>query len=402
MDIVDKIQELIVSSENARRLAVQSALNRKEKIFGFNAWQWGGGLSVGDATSPVPGLCIREMALRLGEVDASFAEAVVRRQLESQISFFDSRISDVPVATQVFTNMGLSWLYRESPLGEQPVVDSATGAFIHEPVLQDSCAEWTSLPRPTLEVDEALHKRRMELYRGLTAGLLPFLDDLIPLPLGSVFGTASRLRGDTNLLMDFRLCPDDVHALMRYLNEVTIEYNRGWAEFMEGDEWSKPVAARRDYCAYIFSSVTSIGGVPMYIAGEDHVSADMFSEDDYLEFVFPYQKELLQEFPTWYVHSCGNLGPFFKHIAKLPNVHRVHVSPWSDLGAAVEALRNSVILELHQPLDFDTRSGNEIDRMVDEVIDLCAGTCTVDIVLPDTENGRRYRERVLRRSGQQA
>ena len=74
---------------------MQSALNRKEKIFGFNAWQWGGGLSVGDATSPVPGMCIREMALRLGEVDASFAEAVVRRQLESQISFFDSRISDV-------------------------------------------------------------------------------------------------------------------------------------------------------------------------------------------------------------------------------------------------------------------------------------------------------------------
>jgi uroporphyrinogen-III decarboxylase len=239
----------------------------------------------------------------------------------------------------------------------------------------------------------------MEVFSDLTDGSFPLLDDLIPLPIGSVFGTASRLRGDSEILMDFIECPDDVHALMRFLTDAARDYNAAHAAFMEKDPWCRVNTERGDFLMYIFTSICASGGRKMYMAGEDHVSNDMFSEEHYLEFIFPYQKELLQAFPEWYVHSCGNLTPLFKHIAKLPNLNRVHVSPWSNLEAGVEALGNSVVLEIHHPLDFDEKSGEEIDRMADHLVDVCGGTCTVDIVLLQSENGKRYKQRILRRIG---
>lgn len=399
---IEEVELRINSPENRRRHALQSALHRKEKVFVFNSWCQGGGISVGDAQTPVPGMSIRDMALELGDVDPRFAQAVIERQLQSQIDFFDKVESDVPVATQIFSNMGLSWLYTQNPVGETCEVLPDTGAFIHLPVLKESCEEWTMLPDPVFQVDEALHNRRMEVFSELTNGGFPILDDLIPLPIGSVFGTASRLRGDSDVLMDFLECPDDVHALMRFLTDAARKYNTAHAAFMKNDPWSQVKSYRGDYLVYVFTSIAAMGGRQMYMAGEDHVSNDMFSEEHYLEFIFPYQKELLQAFPEWYVHSCGNLTPLFKHIAKLPNLNRVHVSPWSDLEAAVDALGNSVVLEIHQPLDFHTKSSDEIDQMVDRLIDLCWGTCTVDLVLPydgTCDNTLRYRNRLLERTG---
>jgi hypothetical protein len=395
---MEQVRSRIDSPENRRRLALQSALNNKERVIAFNSWCWGGGISVGDSFSPVPGMSIGEMAVQLNDIDAGFAAAVIARQLQNQIHFFDRVDSDVPVSTQIFSNMGLSWLYVTNPVGEACKVHAETGAYVHRQILEDSCEEWRSLLRPVFQVDEALHNRRMKIYSDLTEGMFPLFDDMIPLPIGSIFGTASRLRGDAEILMDFRLCPDDVHALMRFLTDVAREFNAAREMFMMNDPWSRTNAERGDYLLYIFAPMTALGGKPMYLAGEDHISANMFSEADYLEFIFPYQMELAKDFPCWYVHSCGNLTPFYQHISKLPNLNRVHVSPWSKLEAAVEALGNSVILEIHPPLDFDRKNADEIDRMADHLVDVCSGNCTVDIVLPPTENGRRYKQRILSRT----
>jgi hypothetical protein len=394
---IEEVQLRINSPENRRRLELQTALNRKEKVFAFQSWGFGGGVSIGDSNSPIPGMSIRDMVLQLGDIDAEFAEALIQSQLQRQIELFDTTDSDVAVATQIFSNMALSWLYTKSPVREVCTVVPETGAFVHLPVMEESCKEWKTLSKPVFQVDEALHNRRMEVYSTLTHGAFPLLDDLVPLPIGSVFGTASRLRGDAEVLMDFRLCPDEVHGLMRFLTDAARDYNTAREAFMKNDSWSQMNAGRGDSPMYVFASSAALGGRVMYLAGEDHISNDMFSEDDYLEFIFPYQKELSESFSDWYVHSCGNLTPFFKHISKLSNLNRVHVSPWSKLEAAVEALGNSVILEIHQPLDFHEKTPAEIDRMADHLVDVCGGTCTLDIVLLQCENGKRYKKRIVER-----
>jgi len=383
----------INSPENKRRLNLQTSLNNYEKIFSFNSWSYGVGISK-------PGNQLKEIALSLGKIDEKLASLVINLQLENQHNFFNSSISDIPFSTQIFTNMGLSWLYRLSPLGEKYKVLAETGAFINTPVLEESLEEWKKLPQPHLHINKELHEERMSVFSKLIDERFTIYDDMLPLPLGSVFGEACRLRGDSELLMDFRLCPDTVKAFMNYLTKSTMLYNHSLMNFYENDPWFKTPNWENAFNMFIFHSFTSLGGKFMYLAGEDHISNNMFSEKDYLDFVFPYQKEIVKSFPMWYVHSCGNLTPFFKHIKTLPNLHRVHVSPWSDLETAVDCFENSVILELHQSLDFDDKSANEIDFLADNVFEICSGRSTVDIVLPDNDNGIRYKNRILKRSGQ--
>ena len=175
------------------------------------------------------------MVTQLGDIDASFAEALIQSQLQCQIELFDTTDSDVAVATQIFSNMALSWLHTTSPVGEVCHVEAETGAFVHLPVMEESCEEWKTLSKPVFQVDEALHNRRMEVFSKLTHGAFPLFDDLVPLPIGSVFGTASRLRGDAEILMDFRLCPDEVHGLMRFLTDSARDYNTAREAFLKND-----------------------------------------------------------------------------------------------------------------------------------------------------------------------
>ena len=128
--VINQLLKRIGSKENQRRLTLQKALNRREKVFAFNSWQWSAGLPVGDALTPVPGMSIKDIALNLNEIDVNFARMIIEKQLQNQIHFFDQADSDTPIAAQVFTNMGLSWLYSLHPIGEVCVVKSENGAFV--------------------------------------------------------------------------------------------------------------------------------------------------------------------------------------------------------------------------------------------------------------------------------
>ena len=115
---IEDVQLRINSLENRRRLELQAAANRKEKVFTFQSWGFGGGVSLGDSNSPISGMSIRDMVTQLGDIDAAFAEALIQSQLQRQIELFDTTDSDVAVATQIFSNMALSWLHTTSPAGE--------------------------------------------------------------------------------------------------------------------------------------------------------------------------------------------------------------------------------------------------------------------------------------------
>jgi hypothetical protein len=85
---VDPVLSPKESAENLRRLDVQSSLNRRGKVFALHSWYWGAGLSIPNALTPVSGMSVRDVALKLDEVDPCLASAVIDYQLNSQIEFF--------------------------------------------------------------------------------------------------------------------------------------------------------------------------------------------------------------------------------------------------------------------------------------------------------------------------
>jgi hypothetical protein len=74
-----------------------------------------------------------------------------------------------------------------------------------------------------------------------------------------------------------------------------------------------------------------------------------FGPDMYAEFVHPYHCRLAKYFSgkTVYYHGCETLDQKIVHIKDLPNLRRFHVSPWSSVSRAVEALRGKAVMEVH-------------------------------------------------------
>ena len=134
-----------------------------------------------------------------------------------------------------------------------------------------------------------------------------------PLWNRSSWGVAWHLRGPGNLLLDTIEDPEWVSSLLDYLTNARKHWEIERAKLL--------------------NSNLAIGN--LY---NDEVMASMISPELYENVIRPEEIELsnfLGGINYW--HSCGNTTPFQKLIDEIPNVHMVHVSPWSDISNAVNS-----------------------------------------------------------------
>ena len=106
----------------------------------------------------------------------------------------------------------------------------------------------------------------------------------------------------------------------------------------------------------------------------------------YEEFVHPFNVRLARLFPggSVYYHGCECLDQKLDVLSTLPNLRRLHVSPWSSLKKASEKFEGKVVLEVHAhpgKVFFGyTRDDMrlEIEKLVGE-----AGGASMDLNLSD-------------------
>jgi hypothetical protein len=74
-----------------------------------------------------------------------------------------------------------------------------------------------------------------------------------------------------------------------------------------------------------------------------------FGPVQFAELVHPYNCRLAGYFTnqTVYYHGCETLDRKLDVLATLPNLRRLHVSPWSSVAAAVGKFRGRAVLEVH-------------------------------------------------------
>jgi uroporphyrinogen-III decarboxylase len=109
--------------------------------------------------------------------------------------------------------------------------------------------------------------------------------------------------------------------------------------------------------------------------GSDDVNCSLISPEDYREFVHPYEAEIAELFERIYYHSCGNLTPIFEDLLELPNIHKIHVSPWSDLAAAKQIIGDEVIVQkfMDPQRDIEQCDEAEMRGRLSRVLDLSDG-----------------------------
>ncbi|MBI3972121.1 MAG: hypothetical protein HY332_12590 [Chloroflexi bacterium] len=238
----------------------------------------------------------------------------------------------------------LEWREPDNPLGAKQMV----AAFVDE-------IDLSRLTEPIVVVDEVATARRIEQAQELVGAKLA-VRVRYPHMAHSPFETVVRLRGMERLLMDVIDQPEAVHAMMELVTTAMVNHHRlreerGWintlvdpggryhaGDFMRvnasylADDLAERPPRLRDEWAYV--SAQSAAGL----------GPAMFEE-----FVHQYNVRLAAPYTdgTVYYHGCERLDHKFDSLITLPNLRRLHVSPWSSVAMARAKTEGRVVLEVH-------------------------------------------------------
>lgn len=122
------------------------------------------------------------------------------------------------------------------------------------------------------------------------------------------------------------------------------------------------------------------------------------SPDTFAEFVFPYQKPILERFGLNCYGCCEPLHHRWHIIEQIPNLRRVSVSPWSDKEKMAQQLEDKYIFSLKpNPVDLaiDSFDEDKIRRELREVLSILLG-CRVEIIMKDNHTIGKDPSRVIR------
>jgi len=307
------------------------------------------------------------------------------------------------------------------PLEQKRVGDSRK-AYKPIPPMADGI-DVSRLQVPEFVHDEAETRRRVERARELVEGRLDVSVQTPHLGL-HIFDLAVAMRGMGNLLMDCALAPEKVCALMEFVTEAYVEHHAAraaaglvncatspcgdfqvldWAFYhcawqnrqnrqnqgqtvvsSDGEAQSGPAPIRGKP-----PSVPGCDGAPTLADEWAYTSAQTsagLGPKQFERFVFPYNARVAELFTngTVYFHGCECLDGKYPVLQGLPNLRRIHVSPWSSVRRAHEVFGRSVVLEVHaHPTEvFFTHTpmqmADELRRLLDD-----AGDARLDLNLND-------------------
>jgi len=329
--LVQRFLDVCAGEENTRRRALMAEVERGElgpripsyfsvpfdwSIIRIHLWQ---ALLQREINIPAV-LAARE------DYPVDLAEQVIAFQLHQRIFYIEQMPGDWPIEPTISTNLNLLWLNGDpglNPIWTHVHCDLTTGDFRLEPFIRTPEDMQRFTPHP-FRFDPALHERRVHLFRTLVGEGIAIQDDLeghgYLNRLGSPFQELCRMHGTLETLMDMHAEPDAVHDMMALLTERAIA---------RCDEMNAALGRR--------AFAPMIGG--------DEVNCDLFPPAYYDAFILPHERQCAAHGKNHYYHSCGNLTPIFDRIVALPNVKRIHVSPWSNLDVAVQTVGRKAILQ---------------------------------------------------------
>ena len=264
--------------------------------------------------------------------------------------------------------------------------DDPGGAYKVAPVVTTT-EDMACLHHPRYEVDTKATAALLERAAEIVDGRLPVklaTDELAASPSETVVS----LMGIEAVLYGVIDRPEFIHEMMNLVTEGYIAYHRdrqaagaidpeaSWGfrtHYEELDEAEDPGSIASSWW---YVSAQSLSGL---------------SPDMYAEFLQPYHDRLAQELGDnrVYYHGCEDLTEKLPIIRQLPNLRRFHISPWTDLEAAVDQLGRDFVLETHIAYAdvLYTHTPSQMRSALERIMDI-AGDCVIDINLGDVETVR--------------
>ena len=318
--------------------------------------------------------------------------------LRREIFWGEQMGDDRPV--EPFFNIAVPYEKPFWGLREQRVGGQDGGSYIWDSPVKDE-ADFDRLRLPTVAADAGAADRLEELAGELFDGLLTVRRRTSWWWTTGMTWTLVELRGMQQVMFDMTDRPQFLHRLMTLLRDGTLRLTEGleqagllapnWDGAYVGsgalgysDELPQP-----DYTGQVRMQDLWVLGESQETVG---VSPRMFAE-----FIWPYQRPILERFGLVCYGCCEPLDTRWKIIRELPNLRRVSVSPWADREKMAAALGSRYIFSMKPNPAGLAMEGFDPARIRADLrrdLEITRG-CRVEVVMKDNHTIRRDPRRAV-------
>jgi len=297
----------------------------------------------------------------------------------------------------------VSHVYDESDWGmhERKIGGTDGGSYVWESPLK-TYDDLDKLHYPLITVNYEATERVVELANEVLGDILPVrLRTAWWWTLGMTW-TLVNIRGLQQVMYDMFDHPDELQRLLAFLrdghlakldfleeNNLLSLNNDGTYVGSGGFGWTKELP-KDDFNGQVRT-------VDMWGFTESQetvgVSPEMFAE-----FIFPYQLPIQERFGLNCYGCCEPLDKRWHIVKEIPNLRRVSVSPWADIGDMAQMLEDHFIFSMKpSPTDLAMNSFDE-ELIRAKLRDALEKTrdCRVEVIMKDNHTIRNDPQRVVR------
>ena len=276
------------------------------------------------------------------------------------------------------------------------------GSCVWEAPVKDYAADLAKLHSPAVEIDPETTKGSLQIAEETFGDILSVRQKGIWWWSLGLTWTAVTLRGINNVLCDLIDHPDELKQLLGIISKGHLDK----LDYLESND----LLSLNNDGTYVGSGGYGFTEELPRENFDGHVRcADMwgFAESQetvsvspkmYEEFIFPYEKPIMDRFGLTCYGCCEPLHLRW-HVAKRHNkLRRVSCSAWADLSQMAEYLEDKYILSMKpNPAAISTPEINEtaIRQGLREALDTTKG-CRVEVIMKDNHTIGRRPENVVR------
>ncbi|MFH1744306.1 MAG: hypothetical protein ABIH23_35335 [bacterium] len=263
------------------------------------------------------------------------------------------------------------------------------GSYVWDNPIKNYRTDLKKVHSPQFEIDWETTNGCMELARNLFGGILTVrLKGIWWWSLGLTL-PGVMMRGLENLFIDLIEHPDELKQLLSILSQGHLDkldylekhnllsLNNDGTYIGSGGYGFTDDLPQNDFDGHV--RCVDLWG---FTESQETVSV---SPEMYAEFIFPYEKPIMERFGLTCYGCCEPLHSRWPQVKRHPNLRRVSCSPWADLEKMAGYLENNYVLSLKPNpaalaspgIDHETIRGS-----LREALTITRG-CVVEIIMKD-------------------
>jgi hypothetical protein len=261
------------------------------------------------------------------------------------------------------------------------------GGAYHIDSIMETYDEVEDLLEPEIMVDYANTQRVLEIAENVFDDILTVCSRTAWFWSFGLTDEFSQIRGMDKMMMDFYDNPDGVHSLMGRLRDGTLSR----LKFLE----SNGLLAPNNDETYVGSGGLGFTTVlpsdnparlkTMWGLGESQITVGV-SPDMFAEFIFPYQKTIMDEFGLTCYGCCEGMENRIGIVKSCGNLRRVSVSHWADVPRMVDELQKDYIFSLKptpSPLALSEIDLDSARAELEEKVGLAKDNTCLEVIMKD-------------------